>query len=125
MSAANLTPEQRALAAGIAGAVGMEQPHVVVGHSAAPWWPTETGVRSAAGYICHFNSVQRYADQDARFERETAEREADKLLVAAAPDLLAALRDVLAWGTDENYERAKASCDKARAAITRATGGGV
>jgi hypothetical protein len=48
--------------------------------------------------------------------------QADARLIAAAPDLLAALQDVLAWGTDENYERARASCEKARAAIARATG---
>lgn len=31
--------------------------------------------------------------------------------------LLEALKEVLAWGTDQNYVRAKAACDKARDAI--------
>lgn len=38
-------------------------------------------------------------------------------------ELLGALKDVLAWGTDENYQHARASCDKARAAIAKAEGG--
>ena len=46
----------------------------------------------------------------------------DALLIAAAPDLLAALEAVLAWGTDENYERAHAACEAARAAIAKAVG---
>jgi hypothetical protein len=40
-------------------------------------------------------------------------------LHAANAELAGVLEDVLAWGTDENYERAKASCDKARAALSK------
>ena len=36
--------------------------------------------------------------------------------------LLEALKEVLARGTDQNYVRAKAACDKARAAIKKAQG---
>ena len=51
-----------------------------------------------------------------------AEMHANARLIAAAPDLLAALEAVLAWGTDENYERAHAACEAARAAIAKALG---
>lgn len=47
---------------------------------------------------------------------------ADARLIAAAPELLAALKAVLEWGTDENYERARAACNNARAAIAKAEG---
>ena len=36
--------------------------------------------------------------------------------------LLEALKEVLAWGTDQNYVRAEAACDKARAAIKAVEG---
>lgn len=50
--------------------------------------------------------------------------ETNFLKVAAQRDeLLAALKDVLAWGTDENYQHARASSEKARAAIAKAEGG--
>ena len=38
-------------------------------------------------------------------------------LIAQRDALLEALKEVHAWGTDQNYVRAKAACDKARAAI--------
>lgn len=45
-------------------------------------------------------------------EEVTAQRDA----------LLEALKGVLAWGTDENWQNAKAWCEKARAAIAAVEG---
>lgn len=60
-------------------------------HSEGPWWTTDSGVRNRGGYIAHTNSVQRYEGQDERYAFEVSQREADKRLISAAPDLLAAL----------------------------------
>lgn len=51
------------------------------------------------------------------------ENEADWRLIAAAPDLLDALQEVLLWGTNTNYEKADAAVAKARAAIAKAVDG--
>jgi hypothetical protein len=94
-------------------------------HTPGPWWITDHGVRDSGGYICHTKSVQRYADQDERYVREVAQREADKHLIAAAPDLLASLRDMVEWLDDGNRqlsESAAADVAKARSALSRATG---
>lgn len=59
-------------------------------HTPGPWWTTDHGVRSREGYIAHTHSVLRYRGQDERFAFEVAQREADKRLIAAAPNGLAA-----------------------------------
>lgn len=61
-------------------------------HTPGPWWVTNSGVRDRGGYICHTNPAQRYEGQDDRFSQESAERSANKLLIAAAPELLEALK---------------------------------
>lgn len=61
-------------------------------HTPGPWWITPSGVRDRGGYICHTNPAQRYEGQDERFAQETAERAANKLLIAAAPELLNAVQ---------------------------------
>ena len=88
-------------------------------HTPGPWLATEWGVRNSGGYIAHTYGVQRYEGQDARYVREVDQREADKLLIAAAPDLILALRDaVAALGgiMSDNVSQT------VRAAITKATG---
>lgn len=65
---------------------------VITGHTPGPWWTTDSGVRDRGGYICHTNPAQRYGGQDERFVRESAERAANKLLIAAAPAMLEALK---------------------------------
>lgn len=64
-------------------------------HSSAPWWVTDGGVRNSGGYIVHTNSVQHYDGQDERYVREVAEREADKRLIAAAPDMFDVLETIV------------------------------
>ena len=57
-------------------------------HTPSPWWPTDYGIRDRGGYIAHIRSVQRYQGQDERYAHEVSQREADKLLIAAAPHLI-------------------------------------
>jgi hypothetical protein len=59
-----------------------------VKHTPGPWWVTDHGVRDVGGYVAHTKNAQRYEGQDERYAREVAQREADKLLIAAAPELL-------------------------------------
>lgn len=87
-------------------------------HTPAPWWPTESGVRDRGGYIAHTHSVQRYEGQDERYALEVAQREADKLLIAAAPDLLKQLQHVVRFFDQIN----PADVERYRAAIAKATG---
>ena len=61
-------------------------------HTPGPWWTTEHGIRDRGGYIAHTNSAQRYEGQAERYEREVAQREADKRLIAAAPRMSDALK---------------------------------
>lgn len=64
-------------------------------HTPNPWWETEYGVRDRGGYICHTQPPTHYPGQDERYASEVAERKANKTLIAAAPDLLEALQDLL------------------------------
>jgi len=87
-------------------------------HTPGPWWVTDHGVRDVGGYIAHTNSVQRYEGQDERYALEVAQREADKRLIAAAPDLLEALQNL---ENDDNSIPAHAWA-LVQAAINKATG---
>lgn len=64
-------------------------------HTPAPWWVTDNGVRAHGGYIAFTHSVTRYPDQEERYAFEVDQREADKRLIAVAPDLLAAAKSAL------------------------------
>jgi len=83
-----------------------------------PWWVTDNGIRDAGGYIAHTNSVQRYEGQEARYAFEVAQREADKRLIAAAPDLLKQLQHVVRFFDQLN----QSDIDRYSAAIAKATG---
>ena len=63
-------------------------------HTPGPWWTTENGVRDRGGYIFHTNQVQRYEGHDERYAKEVAEREANKQLAAALPELFAVVADL-------------------------------
>lgn len=80
-----------------------------------PWWETESGIRGRSGLICHTVSAQRYPGQEDRFERETIERAANKNLIAAAPELLEALkiaRDYAAYAQAEPNDLALIDADR-------------
>lgn len=91
-------------------------------HTPAPWWVTDSGVRDRGGYICHTKPAQRYEGQQERYEREVAERAANKLLIAAAPELLAALTPFANFACSPPGECECHNC-RARAAIEKATNG--
>jgi len=67
---------------------------VSAAHTPGPWTVTEYGIRSRAGYICQIIRPGRYPDQSERYQRESAERTADASVMAAGPNLLAALREL-------------------------------
>lgn len=93
-------------------------------HTPGPWWTTDDGIRDSGGYIAHTNSVLTYERQDERYAREIVQREADKKLIAAAPDLLEALKDALSifeFGDDDKTVLAPKWVARARAAIAKAT----
>jgi hypothetical protein len=74
------------------------------GHTPGPWAVTDIGIRDHGGYICFTKPPTHYQGQDQRYEKELAERNANKWLIASAPDLLAentSLRDQLAAKTNE------------------------
>jgi hypothetical protein len=70
-----------------------------------------------------------YAMNDAKAQRDELQKALMSIeakvdaLIAQRDELLEALKDVLAWGTDENYQHARASSNKARAAIAKVEGG--
>lgn len=96
---------------------------MTVKHTPAPWWTTDSGVRDRGGYICHTLSAQHYPGQEERFARETAERAANKALIAAAPDLLEAAQ--AAWNCIGELPPTQARVEVAQllqAAIEKAIG---
>lgn len=93
-------------------------------HTPGPWWTTDSGVRERGGYICHTNQPTHFQGQDERYDRELAERRANKNLIAAAPELLAALEYAHACLTNQLSTKTKHeyAIDLARVAIAKATG---
>lgn len=63
-------------------------------HTPGPWWVTDYGVRDRGGYICHTQPPTHFSGQDERFANEVEERKANARLIAAAPELLTALKDL-------------------------------
>lgn len=97
-------------------------------HTPGPWWVTDYGVRDAGGYICQTIKATRYEDQVERYVREREERAANARLIAAAPALLEALKEVtqlldMLLGVSGGYPPdADGPAVKARAAIAAAEG---
>ena len=98
---------------------------MTVEHSLGPWYITNHGIRNISGHICEIKRPCRYPDQDERYAIELAERQADRHLISAAPDLLEALIKLVDSfvATDEEglIEHAE-QMQLARAAIAKATG---
>ena len=80
-------------------------------HTPGPWRELHTCIDDSRGYqICHIDL----------HGKSEAERDANRRLIAAAPELLDALKDMLDY-----YGTASANVEfltKARAAIAKATG---
>ena len=87
-------------------------------HTPGPWWATDSGIRDRGGYICHTKPPCHYPGQDVRYEQERVERAANKDLIAAAPDLLEALKRC----RFDSLNMTLADLDFCRAAIAKAEG---
>lgn len=106
-------------------------------HTPGPWWPSKDsagvwGVRTIrsldypdevggewGAYVC-------MGIGDHTSDRTRGNEEANARLIAAAPDLLEALRDLMGWIPGEAHWHTKApseALERARAAIAKATGG--
>lgn len=71
------------------------------------WYDTftlgkERGVRSKGGFICMLTKPTHYSGQDERYEKELEENKANAKLIAAAPDLLEALHDLLVHAVEND-----------------------
>ncbi len=68
-------------------------------YSDAPWKSTfnskkERAVRNSSGFICFLPKPYHYTGQDARYNEELRENEANAALIAAAPEMIELLRDI-------------------------------
>lgn len=91
-------------------------------HTPGPWKVTDNGIRAHGGYIAHTNSVMRYPGQDDRYAFEVAQRDADKRLIAVAPDLLEQLEDMLSSLKVLGVSGLDAEIKNATAVVARAKG---
>ena len=90
-------------------------------HTPAPWLYRS---KSEAVYTAPSEgSVCQYGKQISRFDEDATPSEADLNLILAAPELLEALRELVAgfWGVLVESPEGNAAVDRARAAITKAT----
>ena len=109
-------------------------------HTPAPWaiYFCEPGDRNGVIYseslpegspnICEMSADVCIKSEDRRRGDKwiySEQRAADARLIAAAPDLLEALEDLLSYleGYDADYPESLPKFDRARAAITKAQGG--
>lgn len=80
-------------------------------YSKGVWQPTfnskkERAVRNENGFICFLPKPNHYTGQDARYNEELRENEANATLIAFAPEMMELLRDIAfpRRGTDsENW----------------------
>ena len=96
-------------------------------HTPGPWYADSYGVRNRGGYICELRHPSRYDGQQERYERERAERDGDARLIAAAPELFAALESAIKCMVEQTQnaatdEEIAMALEMARAAIARAKG---
>lgn len=91
-------------------------------HTPGPWVAHHYGIRDRGGYICELRWPQHYEGQEERYTRELAEREGDARLIAAAPELLAALNAWEYWYSGESTEFNRDDArEQGLAAIAKAT----
>lgn len=95
-------------------------------HTKGEWIHTfnsskERGVRTDRGFICFLPKPSHYDGQDERYENELDENKANAKLIASAPDLLEALKDLYKYVHSPNMAYTKELDDKCKNAITKAT----
>ena len=96
-------------------------------HTPGPWkidhFNTSTGCYQISGHeqVLNLAFVQDYSDEG----DSDQEAKANARLIAAAPDLLEALKDLIASAspTEKEHPRMFAAWQQARAALTKAKGG--
>ena len=108
-------------------------------HTPGPWWSQEpshktNGVRSKDGFICFIPKVQRYTDQEDRYIEELQESRANTSLIAAAPELLEALSEIVHnifiyeflndFFVDDSGDDFRNVVERAQLVITKAKTGG-
>lgn len=93
-------------------------------HTPGPWWVMESGVRDVGCYICHTNAPPHFQGQDERYANEIEERKKNKILIAAAPDLLYSLKEAAAVLEAFKFQSQTAAqvLSEAYAVIAKATG---
>lgn len=99
-------------------------------HTPGPWELSEAEYKEGFGTYRRVEQVEQFGDVVASVcIRHTvnhtlnAAGDANARLIAAAPDLLEALKDMLDGHEDACTGYGEGSADKARAAIAKATGG--
>ena len=99
-------------------------------HTPGPWKVLHTRARKLQWNVCTENGapfqaviVEGLCNSNEHLSDEV--QEANARLIAAAPDLLASLIDLLAWAniSDDSHYKTLALRNAARAAIRQATGG--
>ena len=61
-------------------------------------------VRNEGGIIATIKKPNRYTGQDERYEQEMEEYKSNAKLIAAAPELFEALKEMLDWVKQGDYE---------------------
>lgn len=92
-------------------------------HTPGPWEVCRDSrgcqsVRAKSGFLAFTPSIQHYNDPT-RYIDETEEAKANAHLIAAAPDMLEALKDVIQIVRVDEWPRLSGKC---RAAIAKAEG---
>lgn len=91
-------------------------------HTPGPWRTTlnpnmERGVRTTSGFICFLPKPSHFHEQDELYKHDLITNEANAHLIAAAPELLEALKAVIRVADRKTVE-----FDMAHAAIAKAIG---
>ena len=95
-------------------------------HTPGPWTitvypPDDDGAEDLCAYIDGNGTHVSHCMPPDGANKEL--RDANALLIAAAPEMLEALQEIVAAADGDWWEQLDATLEKARAAITKATGG--
>lgn len=89
-------------------------------YTPGPWHVEKCGVRNKGGYICEMTRPTSFDGQAERYEMESAMRDADARMIAAAPDMLDALKAFPGFTDDATV--GDKWIEQMRAAIAKAEG---